>query len=85
MWSKLRDDARRRTSADWTAIAVGCASLVAGLLVLAVGHGTIASVVGACLIGVCALAMVSLLFLLVGESEERDSTEAARTTTDYPT
>ena len=61
----------RLTSADWTAIGVGCAALVAGILVLALAHGTVPSVVGIFLLGLCGIAFVALVFLLVGESEDR--------------
>jgi hypothetical protein len=61
----------RFTSADWTAIAIGCAALVAGILLLLLAHGTVASAIGICLLGVGGVAFVSLAFLLVGESEDR--------------
>jgi hypothetical protein len=61
----------RLTSADWTAMGVGCAALVAGILVLALAHGTVPSVVGIFLLGLCGIAFVALVFLLVGESEDR--------------
>jgi hypothetical protein len=62
---------RRVTSADRTAIGIGCAALVAGILVLSLAHGTVASVTGICLLGLCGVAFVALAFLLVGESEDR--------------
>jgi len=34
-------------------------------------------VIGSCPIGFCGLALVSLVFLLVGESEDRDNTKGA--------
>ncbi len=62
---------RRFTSADRTAIAIGCAALVAGILTLALAHGTVPAVIGICLLGLCGVAFVALVFLLVGESEDR--------------
>jgi hypothetical protein len=62
---------RRLTSADRTAITIGCAALVAGILVLSLAHGTVASVTGIFLLGLCGVAFVALVFLLVGESEDR--------------
>jgi amino acid transporter len=62
---------RRFTSADWVAVAVGCAALVAGILVLSLAHGTVPSIVGIFLLGLCGIAFVALVFLLVGESEDR--------------
>jgi hypothetical protein len=40
--------------------------------VLALGGGSTAMVVGGTLLGLGAIAFVALLFLLVGESEDRD-------------
>ncbi len=62
---------RRLTSADWTAIGIGCAALVAGTLVLSLAHGTVSSAIGIFLLGLCGIAFVALVFLLVGESEDR--------------
>jgi amino acid transporter len=62
---------RRFTSADWTAIVIGCAALVAGILVLSLAHGTVSSVIGIFLLGLCGIAFVALVFLLVGEGEDR--------------
>jgi hypothetical protein len=62
---------RRLTSADRAAMGIGCASLVAGILVLSLAHGTVPSVIGVFLLGLCALAFLALVFLLVGESEDR--------------
>lgn len=63
--------ARRFTSADKLTVSIGCAALVAGVLVLVLTHGTVASTIGICLLGVCGIAFVTLMFLLVGESEDR--------------
>ncbi|HTA14512.1 MAG TPA: hypothetical protein VK781_06605 [Solirubrobacteraceae bacterium] len=65
------DTSVRFTSADWLAICIGCTALLAGLLVLVLAGGTIASAIGICLLGVGGVALVSLVFLLVGESEDR--------------
>jgi uncharacterized membrane protein len=62
---------RRFTAADRTVIGIGCVALLAGILVLALARGTVASVIGIFLIGLCGVAFVALAFLLVGESEDR--------------
>jgi hypothetical protein len=62
---------RRFTSADRTAIGIGCAALVAGILVLSLAHGTVPSEIGIFLLWLCGIAFVALVFLLVGESEDR--------------
>jgi hypothetical protein len=54
-------------------IAFALIAAVAGAVVLAVG-GSSATVVGGALLGLGAIAFVALLFLLVGESEDRDRT-----------
>ncbi len=59
------------TSADWTAIAIGCAALVAGIVVLLLARGTVPSVIGIFLLGLCGVVFVALVFLMVGESEDR--------------
>ena len=60
-------------SKDARTLAAGAAiALVAGVLVLALGAGTAAAVYGIALLGLAGIAVVSLFFLLVGESEERD-------------
>jgi len=72
MSAEGNDTTKRFTSADWTAIAIGCAALLAGILVLSLAHGTVATVIGICLLGLGGIAFVALVFLLVGESEDRD-------------
>jgi MFS family permease len=72
MGAEKGDTTRRFTIADRIAIGIGCAALVAGILVLSLAHGTVSAVIGACLLGLCCSAFVALVFLLVGESEERD-------------
>jgi MFS family permease len=66
------------SGSDRLAIAVGVASLVAGVLVLALAHGWVAVIVGACLLGLAGIALVSLVFLVIGEGEERDRGEEPR-------
>jgi hypothetical protein len=62
---------RRLTSADRAAVGIGCAALVAGVLVLSLAHGIVSVVIGIFLLGLCGVAFVALVFLLVGESEDR--------------
>jgi hypothetical protein len=62
---------RRLTSADRIAIGIGCVALVAGILVLSLAHGTVLWAIGIFLLGLCGIALVALVFLLVGESEDR--------------
>jgi hypothetical protein len=50
---------------------------VAGAVVLALG-GSTATVIGGALLGVGCITFVALLFLLVGESEDRDRTRHPR-------
>lgn len=66
-----RENVKRLTFADRLAIAVGGTALVAGIVVLALNLGTIASIIGASLLGLCGIAFIALLFLLIGESEDR--------------
>lgn len=53
-------------------IATGVATLLAGAILLALASGTVLKVLGTALLGLAAIAFVSLAFLLVGRSEERD-------------
>jgi hypothetical protein len=62
---------RRFTTADQIAVGFGCGALVAGILVLVLVHGTVPAVIGICLLGLCGIAFVALVFLLAGESEDR--------------
>lgn len=58
---------------DARAVAFAVAvAVIAGIAVLAFASGTAAIVAGATLLGLAAIGLVSLAFLLVGESEERD-------------
>jgi dipeptide/tripeptide permease len=54
------------------AAAVGALALIAGVVVLAVASGTGATIAAAMLLGIAGIAFVSLVFLLVGQSEEDD-------------
>ena len=54
------------------AIAVGTLSLIAGIVVLVIGGGTGATIAASMLLGIAGIAFVSLVFLLVGQSEEAD-------------
>jgi hypothetical protein len=66
------------TSADLFAAGLGTIALSAGIIVLALVPGAGASILGACLLGLAGIAFVSLAFLLVGESEDRDYQKGAR-------
>jgi threonine dehydrogenase-like Zn-dependent dehydrogenase len=64
---------RRRDLIDKRAlIAFAVIALVGGAIALALADGTVVMVIGAGLIGLAAIALVSLAFLLIGQSEERD-------------
>jgi hypothetical protein len=65
---------------SWFGRFIGCLGLlaaVAGVVVLTQA-GITAVVVGTALLGLAGIAFVSLLFLLVGESEDRDRTRHPR-------
>jgi hypothetical protein len=47
-------------------------ALVCGIAVLAFARGTTATAIGETLVGIAGVGVVSLVFLLVGESEDRD-------------
>jgi uncharacterized membrane protein len=63
---------RERRRAHRTIVGVGSLSVLAGMLLLVIVGGVVASILGAALIGLSAIAFVSLIFLLVRESEEDD-------------
>jgi hypothetical protein len=65
------------TGADRVTVAVGALALVGGVLVLALTSGFGAMIAGIALLGLAGVAFVSLAFLLVGESEDRDREEPA--------
>ncbi|MFZ1154718.1 MAG: hypothetical protein WAN93_07435 [Solirubrobacteraceae bacterium] len=77
MSSSEPESERRFTNADWLAVCLGVLALIAGVVLLAVNPGFIASIVGVCLLGAAAVAFVALAFLLVGESEDRDYRKGA--------
>jgi hypothetical protein len=68
---------RAVTKADIFAACVGIVALVAGVVLLVVGEGAIPSIVGAGLLGLAGIAFVALVFLLVGESEDRERRNGA--------
>jgi hypothetical protein len=68
----MADHVRAVTKADIFAACVGVLALVAGVVLLVAGEGALASVAGAVLLGLAGIAFVALVFLLVGESEDRD-------------
>ena len=65
----------RRTLAPW--LAVSATLLVAGAIVYAITDG-VAQAIGAGLIGLAAVLLMSCLFYAVGMSEENDRTRARR-------
>jgi hypothetical protein len=71
------DHVRAVTKADIFAACVGVVALIAGVVLLVIGEGTLASTVGAALLGLAGIAFVALVFLLVGESEDRDRRNGA--------
>ena len=54
------------------AIAAGVVCAFAGIALLVLGSGGVSMVVGVGLLGLAGIALVSLAFLLVGESEDRE-------------
>jgi len=54
------------------ALATACGALVAGIVALAVLGGVAQVVAASALLGIAGIALVSLAFLLVGQSEEAD-------------
>jgi hypothetical protein len=66
------------TRADLVAIWGGFACLLGGIVLLALAWSFAATLVAIRLLGLAGIAIVSLLFLLVGESEDRDYGERLR-------
>ena len=60
------------SGADRIAVAVGVLALLGGVVLLIVASSDTLAIVGACLLGLAGIALVSLFFLLVGEGEERN-------------
>jgi hypothetical protein len=58
--------------------ATALALLIAGVVVVAVASSVLATAVGWALVGVAVVVLVSYVFLLVGESEDRDRIEHPR-------
>jgi hypothetical protein len=68
----LRHSTRQQlTSADRVAIGIALFSFAGGVALLAGVRGFTASIFGVFLVGIAAIAAVSLAFLLIGESEDR--------------
>jgi hypothetical protein len=63
---------RRMPAENRAALVIAAASLVSGILALAVLSGTAEVVASSVLFGLVGVALVSLAFLLVGQSEESD-------------
>jgi peptidoglycan/LPS O-acetylase OafA/YrhL len=62
----------RLTKADRITAGLGVVALLAGIVVLLAVDGDTAATAGALLLGLAGVAFVALVFLLVGESEDRD-------------
>jgi hypothetical protein len=54
-------------------IAAGIVLVLAGIAVIALGGSLVVSAIGVALVGCGCVVFVSLLFFLVGESEDRDA------------
>ncbi len=72
-----RDDGRRPPRRPMPpenrfAIVAGVVAIVAGIVVLVAASGTVATIAAAMLFGLAGIAFVSLIFLIVGQSEESD-------------
>jgi uncharacterized membrane protein YuzA (DUF378 family) len=68
---------RPLSRSDVFTASLGILALLAGIVVLVAGQGSLASTIGAVLLGLAGLAFVALAFLLVGESEDRDRRDGA--------
>jgi hypothetical protein len=66
------DSVLHLTKADRLAGGLAVVALIAGIVVLWAGSGLIVSTIGVALLGLAGIAFTSLVFLLIGESEERD-------------
>ena len=60
------------TTPDLVALGGGSACLLTGIVLVAFASGFAVTLVGTCLLGLGGIAVVSLAFLLVGESEDRN-------------
>jgi hypothetical protein len=63
---------RRRPRTHRVIGGIGSLGVLAGVLLLVIGGGVLAAILGAALLGLSAIAFVSLAFLIVGEGEEED-------------
>jgi hypothetical protein len=63
---------RRMPAENRAALVIAAVSLIAGIVAMAVLSGTAQVVPGSVLFGLVGVALVSLAFLLVGQSEESD-------------
>jgi hypothetical protein len=70
-------DRMQLTAIDRAAIAIGVVCLTAGVAVLIAVSGFASEIVGITLLGIAGIAFVALVFLLVGESEDRDYRKGA--------
>jgi uncharacterized membrane protein YuzA (DUF378 family) len=68
---------RPLSRSDVFTASLGILALLAGIVVLVAGQGSLASTIGAVLLGLAGIAFVALAFLLVGESEDRDRRDGA--------
>lgn len=72
MHARRANRQRRFTGADQLALTLGVITLLAGVALLLVAGGAVMEIIGIGLIGLAGVAFVGLIFLLVGESEDRD-------------
>ncbi|HEX3910048.1 MAG TPA: hypothetical protein VHW67_05025 [Solirubrobacteraceae bacterium] len=68
---------RRLSEPDVATISGGAACLIAGVVLLVLASSFLSMIVGACLLGLAGIAFVSLVFLMVGESEDRGHRKGA--------
>jgi dipeptide/tripeptide permease len=54
------------------ALAIGLVTMLAGIAMTATDNGVVVVTIGLVLLGIGGVVLVSLAFLLVGESEDRD-------------
>lgn len=65
-------DPRGRRRTRRVIVGLGSLGAIAGVLLLVIVDGVLGSILGAALLGLSAIAFVSLAFLVVGEGEEDD-------------
>ena len=66
------------STTGWVIVCLASLSAIAGAVVLALGGGIATVVAGSVLLGLAAIALVALVFLVVGEGEDRDRTRHPR-------